>query len=118
MHSRYVQQYLYSFSSFVIRSFLDRLVGIVVDRPPQVWELVGSIPDCFIPSNLTMVVIAVPLDVRDCGVSITTVTSNLIRKHRAITEQWLKDVEHQIVNKSIKVFSSNQPWTRGKRWEI
>ena len=49
-----------------------RLDGVVVERPPRVREVAGLIPDRFIPTTLTMVVMAALLGSQGFRVSMTT----------------------------------------------
>ena len=64
----------FSKSVFVLEWFLPghRLSGVVVERPPQEWEVASSIPGGVIPKTLKMVVVAALLGAQGCGVSITT----------------------------------------------
>ena len=49
-----------------------RLGGVVVERPPRVWEVAGWIPGRVIPKTLKMEVMATILGAQGCGVSIRT----------------------------------------------
>ena len=49
-----------------------RIGGVVVERPPRVREVAGSITGRVIPTTLKTVVMAALLVAQGCGVSITT----------------------------------------------
>ena len=51
---------------------IDRLGGVMVERPPRLQEVVGSIPVRVIQNTLNIVVMAVLLGAQSCWVSITT----------------------------------------------
>ena len=50
----------------------DRLDGVVVERPPRVWEVASSIPGSVKSKTLKMVVTAALLGAQGFEVSITT----------------------------------------------
>ena len=50
----------------------DCLDGVILERPPWVQEVAGSIPGRFIPKTLKMEVTAALLGTQWCGVGLTT----------------------------------------------
>ena len=56
----------------LILRFGYRLGGEVIERPPRVRDVVGSIPCRAIPKTFKMEVMAVLFGAEGCGVSITT----------------------------------------------